>query len=387
MKNCFKKIFLLALLGLSAGAANAQEILLNENFNSIYIPTGQYTWCPGLDWNFVDNDYDGQDWRFTRLEIMGGAMVDCPNSLYAVGEGMPFITCEGENDFYGQIQQIITPYQGNGCLFSLSYSEVPMNLPPVFGDPPCIDELDPDNWAILYDVYVPSDGLTLSWYVLGHSSYPDNYQVKIVESQNYTGLSSFTDIYTGTTPSHWEQRSVTIPSSYAGNYIHIAFVHSNSYNNFLCAIDAEDIWMLSNPPYSQQYVRGSGTVTGTTFQQQSVYIPNPGFSWRVVIRHDSGQLLAIDDVKITGGNVNGIDEVSENSIVIYPNPAKDHIVIAGSTRNPQQDVQIFDISGRTVETWHATSLQNGTAIVNVSHLPSGVYFLKIGYKTAKFVKE
>ncbi|MDR1782930.1 MAG: T9SS type A sorting domain-containing protein [Dysgonamonadaceae bacterium] len=35
----------------------------------------------------------------------------------------------------------------------------------------------------------------------------------------------------------------------------------------------------------------------------------------------------------------------------------------------------------------ATPTDNGTATINVSHLPSGVYFLKIGSKTAKFVKE
>jgi hypothetical protein len=51
------------------------------------------------------------------------------------------------------------------------------------------------------------------------------------------------------------------------------------------------------------------------------------------------------------------------------------------------NILILDISGRAVETLHATSLQNGTATINVSHLPGGIYFLKIGDKTVRFVKE
>jgi hypothetical protein len=47
-------------------------------------------------------------------------------------------------------------------------------------------------------------------------------------------------------------------------------------------------------------------------------------------------------------------------------------------------VQIFDVSGRVVETLRATSLRE---TINVSHLPAGVYFVKIGNQTARFVKK
>ncbi|MDR0829066.1 MAG: leucine-rich repeat protein [Prevotellaceae bacterium] len=96
----------------------------------------------------------------------------------------------------------------------------------------------------------------------------------------------------------------------------------------------------------------------------------------------------------------GIEDIQTDALVIYPNPAKDHIVIEGLTNTPQQSsviagltrnllntVQIYDISGRAVETRYATSLQNDTATINVSHLPAGVYFLRIGDRAAKFVKE
>jgi hypothetical protein len=39
-----------------------------------------------------------------------------------------------------------------------------------------------------------------------------------------------------------------------------------------------------------------------------------------------------------------------------------------------------------VETWHAASLQNGSATINVSTLLQGVYLVRVGNKTAKFIK-
>ncbi|MDR1757459.1 MAG: T9SS type A sorting domain-containing protein, partial [Bacteroidales bacterium] len=85
--------------------------------------------------------------------------------------------------------------------------------------------------------------------------------------------------------------------------------------------------------------------------------------------------------------VTGIINRHLATIKIYPNPAKNELRIENAELKIGETVHIFDISGRAVETWHATSLQNGTATINVSRLPSGVYFLRIGDKTARFVKE
>jgi Flp pilus assembly protein protease CpaA len=66
---------------------------------------------------------------------------------------------------------------------------------------------------------------------------------------------------------------------------------------------------------------------------------------------------------------------------IYPNPATDmlHIAVPSS-----ENVQIFDVWGRMVETRFIASPQtNGTVTINVSHLASGVYFVKIGNTTRK----
>ncbi|MDR1737819.1 MAG: alginate lyase family protein [Candidatus Symbiothrix sp.] len=77
--------------------------------------------------------------------------------------------------------------------------------------------------------------------------------------------------------------------------------------------------------------------------------------------------------------------VEQGKIAIYPNPVKDNLVIAGLTRNPLQNVQIYDITGVRISTPLPVGEGQGVRI-NVSHLPSGIYFIKIGAWTGKFIK-
>ena len=79
----------------------------------------------------------------------------------------------------------------------------------------------------------------------------------------------------------------------------------------------------------------------------------------------------------------GIEDVSDvnNAVHLYPNPTKTMLTIENATEN----VQIFDITGRlliNVENKETNLLQ-----INVSHLSKGMYFVKIGNYTTKFVKE
>jgi hypothetical protein len=81
----------------------------------------------------------------------------------------------------------------------------------------------------------------------------------------------------------------------------------------------------------------------------------------------------------------GINDIQANSLSIYPNPARDFVTLSGIQSTDK--VTITDLSGRTVlvETWRAASLQTQT--INVSRLPQGVYLVRVGDKTAKFIKQ
>ncbi|MDR1113187.1 MAG: T9SS type A sorting domain-containing protein [Bacteroidales bacterium] len=78
---------------------------------------------------------------------------------------------------------------------------------------------------------------------------------------------------------------------------------------------------------------------------------------------------------------------------VYPNPATTelHIAIDGlpwgaGAQNPVSGIAISDMAGRTVEMEHVASRQNDMVILDVSHLPAGMYMVKIGGQVGKFVK-
>jgi hypothetical protein len=83
--------------------------------------------------------------------------------------------------------------------------------------------------------------------------------------------------------------------------------------------------------------------------------------------------------------------VRENvsTLLIHPNPAMEYIEITkpseGFEPSEGSNVKIFNTLGEcvmTVETRRAVSLQR----LDISHLPTGVYFLRFGSQTQKFVK-
>lgn len=78
----------------------------------------------------------------------------------------------------------------------------------------------------------------------------------------------------------------------------------------------------------------------------------------------------------------GIDESSKTTVMIYPNPAQDYIVI--ESNNTINAVQITDFSGKV--------LYNGTSSkLDVRNLASGIYFVRTttdkGISNTKFIKK
>ncbi len=70
----------------------------------------------------------------------------------------------------------------------------------------------------------------------------------------------------------------------------------------------------------------------------------------------------------------GIPEY-ESQITVYPNPAQDFITVELSDGMGIDNMSLYDIQGRLVETFPETSLH--TAKLDVRHLPTGTYILHI----------
>jgi len=75
----------------------------------------------------------------------------------------------------------------------------------------------------------------------------------------------------------------------------------------------------------------------------------------------------------------GIDEQTSKSFTIYPNPVVDEVHFTGLF-DKNEGYNVTDLSGRTFLTGLADEK------INVSTLPSGSYFIRIGATTMKFIK-
>jgi hypothetical protein len=72
----------------------------------------------------------------------------------------------------------------------------------------------------------------------------------------------------------------------------------------------------------------------------------------------------------------GEEGVSDTPLRVWPNPTDDLLFV--ELRGAEiATVALYDLQGRVVETRHGTSLQGGTATVNMRNVPAGVYVLRV----------
>ena len=103
--------------------------------------------------------------------------------------------------------------------------------------------------------------------------------------------------------------------------------------------------------------------------------------------HTSLTIINADgDQAIYGDALLGVDEFSKESITVYPNPAKDILIIDGNPGIQIDSIQVYDLLGELI------LQENGdTNQIDVSSLNSGVFLIKIetdkGVLTKKLIKE
>jgi hypothetical protein len=95
-------------------------------------------------------------------------------------------------------------------------------------------------------------------------------------------------------------------------------------------------------------------------------------------------VLYLDDIRIEKDDATAIKENVDETVKVFPNPAKDVVNIQGSS--VIKSVEVSDLSGRTVMSQNEV---NGK--MDVSSLKRGVYLVRVttadGIKVVKFVKE
>ena len=77
------------------------------------------------------------------------------------------------------------------------------------------------------------------------------------------------------------------------------------------------------------------------------------------------------------------------SIIIYPNPINEELKITNYKLRDNEEIAIYDLMGKCIYQINK-SINNqitNEISIDVSHLSSGMYYLKIGNKAVKFIKE
>ncbi len=179
--------------------------------------------------------------------------------------------------------------------------------------------LTPDNWLITPPINLSTNANLCFWINAQDASYAaEHYGVYI--SVTGTSISDFILLYEETmdadggsrTQGAWKHKIVDL-SEYTGEEVYIAFRHFNCNDMF----------------------------------------------W-----------LNIDDIYVGEGF--GINEVKENHISVYPNPANNYINV-NATSNIE-NVEVYTISGQKVGNFTANST---TTTINTANLTSGLYLMKI----------
>ena len=122
---------------------------------------------------------------------------------------------------------------------------------------------------------------------------------------------------------------------------------------------------------------------------------NSGFNF---VKWDDGNtynprtLSVMQDMTLTAifESAAGIDNVEANQLSIYPNPVNYELRIMNYEFGVE-NYSIIDMTGKVVMQGKLKAPSggkpSGETTINVSSLSQGVYFIKTGNKTGKFVKE
>lgn len=238
-----KKIFTLVLAVVAMSfCANAQNTW-QEGFEGGSFPEG---------WVSYDVDGDGFEWT---LE-----------------------TCE--------FTPHMTPHEGNGCMYSESFSND-------FG------ALTPDNWLVTPAISIIGSESILSFWVAGQDANwcAEHYEIYVSTTGNtvadFTGNPVLEGVSTGT----YVQKTVNL-SSYAGQTIYIAFVHNEVTDQFVFLLDDVEVTGASVDPTSVNEVEAN---------QTSVY-PNPAnnvINVTSAANMNSIEVYTIAGQKVANYTVNG----------------------------------------------------------------------------------
>jgi len=249
-----------------------------------------------------------------------------------------------------------------------------------------------NNMVDFGDIALINPDFTISFW-LNYDSIPAGYAAKILSKRPICSTGNLIDIAVNPTSIGMEVYSGTNNSANSGaggntihgNWYHMVFVadqtnqetrsyldgvlnSTNSWATSVGSIDNSSSFGISNSPcipLNANTIAYSGFIDDIRVYDRPV---------------DQTDVTALFNEENPTASVN---EITNNSISIYPNPAKNQLTI--NVADKIENITIIDITGKTIKNMTPTS-----KTINVSELTKGIYFLKVkttnSVVTSKFIK-
>lgn len=205
----------------------------------------------------------------------------------------------------------------------------------------------------------------------------------------YSGCDSILKLYDFSKQAHndtilFYQGFPSTCNAYAYAYLTIDSVDSvlvhNNYRKRIHFLEQGEIW-----------IEGVGSLRGL-LSSVSPYLTCSCID-RMVCNMQNDSLYYFNYNPIYGGYLNyclcnyplGIDEIKENAdIKIYPNPTSTVLQLSiGDSRSTEYSIKITDVLGNEIA--KQTIRANSQITINISAFPNGVYFIRVGNSTQRFV--
>ncbi|CAN5586978.1 hypothetical protein BH11BAC1_BH11BAC1_12730 [soil metagenome] len=207
----------------------------------------------------------------------------------------------------------------------------------------------------------------------------------------------YTDLSTGTVQTYsWNFQGGTPLNSSDQNPLNVCYNVAGSFNTTLTVtngactnsnthvgyinvnqpaipvITANGDTLLSTPALTYQwYEVTTGAIGAGIFQ---FYVAATGGNYYVCITDAFGCSACSDTVHV---DQEGVHEIGlSNAFSVYPNPAKDNIVISNSVKISQSTMRFEDATGRLVKE-ASISFHNGNATISIEDLAKGSYTLQL----------
>lgn len=143
-------------------------------------------------------------------------------------------------------------------------------------------------------------------------------------------------------------------------------------------------WDLTNTS-DWTAITGNGSITGSKLTLDAVMFSSPNNSPWSAIYIDHVQHI----VSSSKSTLNVNNNEDDSNFALYPTIANEsiNIKIQNNVNIGNNNIEIYEISGKKIKSINIDSFTNNTHKINISNLSKGFYIVKIGSKSLKFIKK